>query len=96
MFVSIDIIFNPETSTGFGLPCLDRRSRDFEDCSAVTPHFPSCIPLLVSADKGEESKSMNFLPGQILKVLCVCHQNIDNCVPICSFPRMKSQMKLRA
>lgn len=51
MVVSIPVIFNPETSTGFGLPCLDRRSRDFEDCSAVTPHFPSCIPLPVSADK---------------------------------------------
>lgn len=50
MFVPILIILNPETSTGFGLTDLDRRCRDFEDCSAVTPHFPSCIPLLVSAD----------------------------------------------
>ena len=69
MFVSIDIIFNPETSTGFGLPCLDRRRCDFEDCSAVTSHLPSCVPLLVSADKGEECQSMYLLPGQILKVL---------------------------
>lgn len=76
MFVSILVILYPEATAGLGLTDLDRRCRDFEDSSAVTSHFPSCVPLLISADKGEESQSVHLLPGQILKVLCVCHIRI--------------------
>lgn len=85
MFVSVLVILYPEAPTGLGLTDLDRRCRDFEDSSAVTSHLPSCVPLFVSADKGEESQSVHFLPGQILKVLCVCHIRkglIDLLVPI--------------
>ena len=73
MFVPVLVILYPEAPAGLGLTDLDRRCRDFEDCSAVTSHLPSCVPLFVSADKGEESQSVHLLPGQILKVLCVCH-----------------------
>ena len=82
--MSILVVLYPETSTGLGLTDLDRRCRDFKDGPAVTSHFPSCIPLLVSADKGEESESVHLLPGQILEVLCVCHIRIgliDRLVP---------------
>ena len=76
MFVSVLVILYPEAPTGLGLTDLDRRCRDFEDGPTVTSHFPSCIPLLVSADKGEESESVHLLSGQIVKVLCVCHIRI--------------------
>lgn len=74
--MSFLVVLYPQASTGFCHPALDCRCRYLEDCTTVASHLPSRVPLLVFAYILQEGEAVYLLPGEVLKVLCVCHVKI--------------------
>ena len=73
MFVSVPIVLCPQASAGLRVTALDGACSCVEYHSAVASYFPDCVPGITQLYKFEECYPVNLLPGQILKVSCVCH-----------------------
>lgn len=94
--MSVLVVLDSQASTRFGGSVLDQAPDHIEYRSAFASHFPYRVAVLVYSHPFKECESVNLPPGQIIEVVCSFHSNIESCVPTCSFPSMKSQMKLRA
>lgn len=71
--MSFLVVLNSQTSAGTGRAVCYGCCCKFKDCPAVASDFPSCITVLIPADKFKECQSVYLLPGKVFEVSCVCH-----------------------
>lgn len=73
MFMSVLVVLNPDASAGFRLSALDRCGGNDEFRSAVAPHLPSGIAVLIDSGILQEGKAVDLLTCEVYEVVCVCH-----------------------
>ena len=59
--MSFLVILYSDTSTRLGVSTLNGSSRDDKFATAVTSHFPSCIPILIPTCELQEGEPMYLL-----------------------------------
>ena len=74
--MSFLVVLYSDTSARLSVSTLNGSSRDFKDSSAVAPHFPSCVPILISSCELQEGEPMYLLTSEVFEIPCVCHIRI--------------------
>ena len=65
--------FDSDASAGSCISVLDHHSGNDEFRSAITPHLPQGVASTTRTGILEEGKAMQFHPGEVVVVVCVCH-----------------------